>query len=303
MVWTRPERLEVPVQGGLLRAGRWGSGAPFVLASHGITANHLAFAEVAGQLATLGGGTLVAVDHRGRGGSADLPGPFGLGAHVRDLLAVLDHLEVPRATLVGHSMGAYVAALTAEAAPDRVTAVVLVDGALPIEVSLPPDTDLEAVVRSVIGPALDRLDRTFDSPDEYVATWREHPAVGGAYFTELVEAYVRYDLVEAGGVWRSGVSKDAVLEDGAGPFRDEAVRTVLARVPVPATLLWAPRGLLDQEPGLFAPDQVAAVATTLPSLAVRRVDDVNHYSIVFDPRGAREVAAAVSGGAAGTPGA
>jgi hypothetical protein len=48
---------------------------------------------------------------------------------------------------------------------------------------------------------------------------------------------------------------------------------------------------------------VAAVATTLPSLAVRRVDDVNHYSIVFDPRGAREVAVAVSGRTTDTPGA
>jgi hypothetical protein len=100
---------------------------------------------------------------------------------------------------------------------ERVDGLVLVDGALPIPVDLPPDADIEAVVRDVIGPALDSLDATFGSPDEYVEMWRSHPPFGGGHVTDVAEAYVRYDLVPDGGVWRSPVSKTAVLADEEHP--------------------------------------------------------------------------------------
>ena len=49
---------------------------------------------------------------------ADLPGPFGMRAHADDLVAVLDHLELDRAVLAGHSMGAYVATVAATTRPE-----------------------------------------------------------------------------------------------------------------------------------------------------------------------------------------
>ena len=295
MTWTEPELEHVPVAGGELTVGRWGTGTIPVLASHGITANHRSFAEVAHQLRSSGADvTFTAVDHRGRGGSSSLPGPYGLEAHARDLLAVADHLDAADLVLVGHSMGAYVVACAAELAPERVRGVVLIDGALPIPLSLPEDTDIEEVVRSVIGPALDRLDATFGSPEEYVAMWRAHPAVGGGYFTDVAEAYVRYDLVREGDRWRSPVDKAAVLEDGRSVMVDEGPRTAVTRLDLPTTLLWAPRGILDDEPGLLPPEVINEVVPTLPHVEARLVDDTNHYSLVLTERGARAVAEAVA---------
>jgi pimeloyl-ACP methyl ester carboxylesterase len=294
MTWTEPDLSAVPVPGGDLTVGRWGSGSTAVVASHGITANHRSFAEVAHHLRTAGADvSLYAVDHRGRGGSASVPGPCGLEVHARDLLAVVDHLDVDQVVFVGHSMGAYVVACAAELAPDRVRGVVLIDGALPIPVQVPEDADIEELVRGVIGPALDRLDRTFASPEEYVAMWQEHPAVGGRYFSDVAEAYVRYDLIADGDRWRSPVRKDAVLEDGRSVLVDEGPRTAVSRLAVPTTLLWAPRGLLDQEPGLFPPDVVDQVVPSLGHVDARRIDDTNHYSIVLTPEGASAVAAAI----------
>jgi pimeloyl-ACP methyl ester carboxylesterase len=297
MVWIEPQLQTVPVDGGELTVGRWGTGAQVVLASHGITANHRSFGAVAAELSARDVDvSLYAVDHRGRGGSSALPGPFGLGAHARDLLAVLDHLEVSAsrpALLVGHSMGAYVAANTAELAGARVCGLILVDGALPIALELPVDTPIEQIVRSVIGPALDRLDATFASPDDYVAMWREHPAVGGAYFNDVAEAYVRYDLVEAGGTWRSPVNKDAVLLDGASVLRDDRERSAVERLTTSTTLLWAPRGLLDQVPGLLPPEVVEAAASGLPHVRAQLVDDVNHYSVLLGERGAGAITDAI----------
>lgn len=304
-MWREPELTEVPVAGGALTVGRWGSGSRvvssagrdgrLVLASHGITANHRSFGTLAAVLAERHADvSLVAVDHRGRGGSADLPGPYGMRAHARDLLAVLDHFGADDAVLVGHSMGAFVAVNAAELAPERVSGLVLVDGGLPIEVPLPPDTDLEEVVRSVIGPALDRLDLTFDSPEAYLDRWREHPAFQGDNFNDVAEAYFAYDLVRDGDTWRSPVSKAAVLEDGKGPLQPGPERTALERVDVPATVLWAPRGLLDQMPGLYAPAVIEATAARLPRVRFEAVDDVNHYSVLLGRPGADAVADAIA---------
>ena len=45
---------------------------------------------------------LIAPALRGRGSSAGLPGPFGMVRHAADLEAVIEALELPRATVVGH---------------------------------------------------------------------------------------------------------------------------------------------------------------------------------------------------------
>lgn len=303
MSTIEPRMASVPVDGGALRIGRWGSGEQVVVASHGITANHRSFAGVAAALQAGGHDvTLVGIDHRGRGGSRAVPGPWGPRVHARDVVAVLDHLAAPQAVLVGHSMGAFVVATAAELAPDRVRGLVLVDGALPVEVALPPDAAVEDVVRSVIGPALDRLERTFDTPDDYVAYWQDHPAVGGSHFTAVAEDHVRYDLVREGEAWRCGVDRQAVLFDGRELLLDTRAATVLARIATPSTLLWAPRGMLDQSPGLFRPEVVAAAAAPLSHVETVLVPDVNHYTILLGAAGAATVAEHVVRHLDGRPG-
>jgi lipase len=292
--WRDPDLDHLEVDGAPLIYGRWGTGVTVVVASHGITANHRSFGQLAWALDELGADvTLIAVDHRGRGGSRAHPGPYGPRRHARDLVAVLDHLGVDRGVLVGHSMGAFVTANAAELAPDRVAGLVLVDGALPIAVDLPDDADVEQVVRSVIGPALDRLELTFPSERVYLDRWREHPAF--CDWNDVAEAYLTYDLVPAGNGsgWRASARKGAVLEDGRGLLLDTEVATALARVDTPTRLLYAPRGVLDQTPGLFPDAVVAELAGGLDHVEVELVEDTNHYSILLGEAGARRVASAV----------
>ena len=66
---------------------------------------------------------VIRYDWRGYGGSGDAAGSF---AHHEDLLALLDALDVGRATLVGCSMGAAHAVDVALTAPDRVAGLVLI---------------------------------------------------------------------------------------------------------------------------------------------------------------------------------
>ena len=274
----------------MLAAGRWGTGDTVVVASHGITANHRSWQEVGEQLVVRSGGavSLVAVDHRGRAGSADLPGPFGLARHADDLIATLDHLDVEAAVLTGHSMGAFVVALTAERHADRVSGLALVDGGLPFPLELPPDVDTEAVIQSVIGPALDRLDQRWSDLDSYVGFFRVHPAFSPPNdWHRAADAYVRYDaVIDDAGLFRSSVVKDAVLVDGGAAIVDPESSSALRRIDKPSVLLWAPRGILDQRPGLYHPEQIASAASDLGHLTPVLVDDTNHYTILVAPDGA-----------------
>src|SRR5438128_7981111 len=70
--------------------------------------------------------TVIAPDLPGHGGSTNPGGDYSLGAHaswVRDLMIAL---EIPRATLVGHSLGGGVAMQTAYQFPERCERLVLV---------------------------------------------------------------------------------------------------------------------------------------------------------------------------------
>lgn len=66
-------------------------------------------------------------DLRGFGESPMVPGPY---AHYKDLQALLDHLEVRRAAIVGASMGGSVAIDFTLEQPERVSALVLADPGL-----------------------------------------------------------------------------------------------------------------------------------------------------------------------------
>ena len=54
----------------------------------------------------------------------------------------------------------------------------------------------------------------------------------------------------------------------------------------------APRGLLDEPGGLYRPGWLQELASGHPLLEVREVEDVNHYTILLEQRGAQLVAQA-----------
>ena len=70
---------------------------------------------------------VVAVDLRGHGGS-DHPGAYSMLHLTADLRAVLNALGLDRPVLVGHSLGGHVALHFAGLYPDRVEALVLLEG-------------------------------------------------------------------------------------------------------------------------------------------------------------------------------
>jgi lipase len=280
------DAFDVTVDGGALRVGRWTAsdpGAPVVLAVHGVTANHLAWQS----LAALDRFTILAPDLRGRGRSGRLTGPSGMVRHVSDLVAVLEHVDVPEVLVVGHSMGGFVAAAFVEAHAGRTVGTVLVDGGLPFP-PLPEGVTTEQALNASIGPAAQRLTMTFATLEAYLDFWRPHPAFAGHWTPEL-EAYLAYDLDGD----RSSVSLDAVREDSADLLDPDRVARRAEALPEGTLFLRAPRGLMNDEGGLYAPALVERHRATYPLVDVRDVPDTNHYTIVMSDVGARAVADAL----------
>jgi pimeloyl-ACP methyl ester carboxylesterase len=284
----RYRAVDVPVRGGAMRVGVWeprepagpASGdVPTVLAIHGITSSHVAWAELAQALPDV---RVVAPDLRGRGRSRDLPAPYGMPTHADDVAAVMDHLRVPRAVVVGHSMGGFVSVVLADRHPDKVTSLVLVDGGMPL--LPPPGVAPDQLATAVLGPAAERLALTFTDHAAYREFWASHPAIG-AEWTDLTTAYVDYDLVESDGRFRPATRVEALHEDIRELVDGESLLSGLTNLRHPAVWLIAPRGLMDEVPPLYPDHARAHWAGEHPSVQVVDVEDVNHYTIVMLRRG------------------
>src|ERR1700729_2340152 len=279
-------RADIPVAGGALATSRLGSeraDAPVVLAIHGITSTSRSWLATAGALGDVA--SLAAVDLRGGGGSHQLPGPFGIAAHVRDMVAVLDALGLGRATVVGHSLGAYIAAALAIAHPDRVAALVLVDGGLTIP--LPPGTDPERFLEAFLGPAIARLRMTFPDREAYRAWWAAHPAFAtGDVDRAALDEYADYDLVGAAGQLHSSVNAEAVRQGGVDLFATADARS-LQRA---AVLLCAPRGL-QNEPNPMQPLELVREWEAQDPERRRAIQgpDGNHHTTAVGRRGSKGV--------------
>ncbi|MDO5628687.1 MAG: alpha/beta fold hydrolase [Mobilicoccus sp.] len=287
----------VRVDGGDLTVGRWAAqddDAPVVLALHGITAHHLAWPHVAEALDL----HVIAPDLRGRGRSRDVAGA-GLVTHADDAATVARSVVGAdgQVIVVGHSMGAFVAMVLADRYPELVAGVVLVDGGFPFA-----EQEKETTV-GALEAIKARLEARLPSEEAYVDLFRSHPAFAGDA-DAVVEEYARYDVVEQDGEFHAGAVLESVLADqrdvlGSAPFFGalESLRALPAgrggRNSRHWVFLRAPRGFVDDPPGLYAASTAAELAERYKAVEFREVDDVNHYTIVMSEHGAAAVARAV----------
>jgi N-formylmaleamate deformylase len=184
-----------------------GPGVPLVILP-GITSPAITMDFVARSLTDLA--RPIVVDVRGRGLS-DSGDSYTLADYASDTLAVLDGLEDP--VVLGHSMGARIAAATAVRRPLRGT--ILVDPPMSGPGRGPYPTTLEAFLGQ-----LDEAVRGTDA-DEVARSWPRWPR--------------REQELRAR--WLSSCSRTAILETHRG-FETEDFFDVWPAVPAPTTLLY-----------------------------------------------------------------
>ena len=267
----------------------WPGQGPPIVALHGITASSASFIGIATRLG--GRRPLIALDLRGRGDSAKPDGPYGMETHAADVAAAMSALGLEPSVVVGHSMGAFVAAALAAGHPEVTTGVVFVDGGLPLDP--PPGIPLEDLLEAALSMQVGRLRRTFASHGEYLDFWKAQPPFVGDRWNEWVEHYLRCDLRAAGDRYQPKASEAAVRADALETADVEGIRRRLRAIRVPVLMLRAPEGFNPGDPPLFPDELVTRESGDIADFEEWVVPGTTHYTIGLGDDGARAVANAL----------
>jgi len=282
------QRIMAPVKGGEIAVFQYGdgSGDP-VLLIHGVTSSNRAFQLFADALIARGKAPF-AVDLRGRGDSNNLPGPFGMKQHAEDMAAVIDHFSWPKPDVIGHSMGAFVAAALVGLYPEKVGEVVFADGGVPLP--MPPGMTVEQIMPFVLGPAMTRLAMEFENKEAYRNYWKPQAAFVKGW-SAVLDEYVDYDLRGK----KASTNPQAVEEDSRDLFGDDLIVKSLQGLQKPAIFIKAERGLQNEEGGLYPMPVLDAVLPAYPMLKLEFLADCNHYDMFLEATGAEKVAHIIYG--------
>lgn len=252
-----------------------GSGEP-ILCVHGLTANGRCWETIA---AGLEDHQLIAMDLRGRGLSDKPDTGYSVDQHSRDIESVLDQLQLDRVTIMGHSLGAFIATHFAANYSDRVSKVVLVDGGGQLS-----EEQMGRVVTGIT-PSLLRLGQVFPSFDDYRDLLLKAPFNNP--WSDVLESYYRYEVESVEGGVSSRVQPTHIQEEMVNLGQFDVAQTY-PDITCPVLILRATEGMLAKDDILLPEDVTLTLLSQLSDS--RRVDvpGTNHYSIVFDSNSIRD---------------
>lgn len=217
-----------------LAALTWGDeNLPPLLALHGWLDNAGSFARLAPLLADRY--RVIALDLPGHGHSDHLaPGTrYHYLDYVRAVLAAADVLQLDRYSLLGHSLGAGIAALTAAAMPERIERLLLIEGLGPLG-----DDGSQTLqrFRDALTPRSDNGKplRVFRDVAQAVSA---RSMVSGLP-AELVQPIVERGLIETDGGWRWR-SDPQLTRPTATRLAESQIHALLHGIEAPTALLLA----------------------------------------------------------------
>jgi lipase len=279
-LWKK-ERVPGEVELAICRAGR---GPDPVICLHGITAQHRAFNAAARYLET--SRCIVGVDLRGRGDSDKPESGYSLEAHAADVVRVLDHLGLKSAVLAGHSMGGFVALKTALMFPERVRAIVLLDGGWPrLESTSEELTEEErqeaAALEEGLARAFKRLDMTFESPEAYLDFWFPDQNLKMEDLPQDLADYYLYDLGKVEGGYRPKASRVAAEEDSPSVSSTSPTTEEMRGVGCPVALVRASQGFFPGSDPLISDEVRDVMAGPLDIRTEILLEGANHYTMLW----------------------
>ena len=122
----RPVESWAQIGGLNVRYLDWGGDGPPIMALHGLASSANWYDIVAQPLR--GHGRIIAPDQRGHGQTTQADSGYDWQTLSSDIVGLMDHLGIDKASVLGHSWGGNVAGNLAARFPDRVGKLVLIDG-------------------------------------------------------------------------------------------------------------------------------------------------------------------------------
>jgi len=196
-----------------------------------------------------------ALDQRGHGDSSKPACCYTQADFAGDVIAFMNALHIPKATLVGHSMGSFVAHKVAVDHPSRVRELVLV-GSAPTGVGNPVGLELKSIVDTLEDPIDPEFVRAFQASTFY----RPIPE-------SFLDTAVAESLKVPAAIWKQAL--DGLLAE------DHSAR--LARIKAPTFIFWG-----DQD-GFFGAADQAELDASIPRSKLIVYEQTGHGLHVEEP--------------------
>lgn len=273
--------FDLHLANGRLRVARHGGPGPVVLCIPGLSANLRSFDFIAARLSRAGFDVVV-VDLRGRGRSETTPpGTYGWPSHATDAAEVAHRLGAAPISVVGWSMGAFVAMQVAAMEPQLLDKVVLIDAcAATGEAS-----------NTLIQTSISRLGTVYPSVRQYLELVRRFGTI--VPWSPLWESYFEYELETVEGGVRARTSREGVAEDFEYATSHDP-RRLWPGLTMPTLLLRAACPIVPGGPFIVSEEDRDDFVRSVPAARVVEID-ANHYGVVAHARTADVIAAFLQG--------
>ena len=187
-------------------------------------------------------------DQRGHGDSdRPAPGSYALKQFAADVVAFMDAMNVKHATIVGHSMGSFVAQHVAAQVPDRVDKLVLIGTATKIRNNVV--TDLQREINALTDPLPEKFVRDFQTS----VAFKTLPP-------QFLDGIVRESMKLPARVWRE------VMAQMVSPEADAE----LAKIKSPTLIIWG-----DRE-NIFPRSEQDSLVAALSNAVLKVYPDTGH---------------------------
>lgn len=234
-------------------ADRGRQDGPVLVFSNSLGTDHRIWDDVVASLS--GDYRLITYDKRGHGLSGVGDQPYSIDLHARDLLALLDHLQIDQVVICGLSVGGLIAQHIAAIAPGRVRGLILCDTAPKIGDAAGWNARIDAIEKGGMAAIGDAVIARWLS-DDYRQT---KIAMTALYHTMLV----RCPVAGYGGT--------------CGAIRDADLTATSAKLDMPVLCV---AGSVDLS---TPPDLVRKMAEIIPNAGFALITGVGHLPPVEAP--------------------
>lgn len=274
---AEPNMKRVKGDGVQINLAHWQGKGKSLLCVHGITANCRCWDVLASTLAPEH--NVFAMDLRGRGRSDKPSAGYAVDYHLRDINCLLDDLNIDRAVIMGHSLGAFIGLAFAAQYPQRTDRLILVDGGGDLSAE-----QLNKVFEG-IKPALDRLGQVLPSAEAYLDKMKQAPYIHP--WTPAIENYYRYEIEKIDGGVRTNIDSAHIQEEAANVRKIDCA-AFYPDVRCKVLILRATNGLFSVEDLLLPEDVIQKMTDEIPEVRRFDVEGTNHYGIVMQPHEDRD---------------